>query len=107
MPLTFRKQDRDRVAGGEITVTFRLWKHARVKAGNSYQTGLGVAEIDDVQAMPAAVVSVDDVRPSGCQSIEAIWRLAGEHTNTVVTRDTLLYRVAFHMRQTKGAAGAA
>ena len=91
----FRKEDRDRVAQGEITVSFRLWSRTKVKAGDVYQTGFGAIEVEDVRVMPAALVTEDDVAPSGCQSIEAIWELAGEHTKTHVTPETLLHRVQF------------
>jgi hypothetical protein len=93
--VSFRKEDRDRVADGEIIVTFRLWARPKVKAGNVYQTGFGAIEVEDVRLMPAALVTQDDVAPSGCESIEAIWELAGEHTKTRVTPDTLLTRVQF------------
>jgi hypothetical protein len=95
MGLGFRKQDRDRVADGEITVTYRLWSRTKVKAGGTYQTGFGAVEVEDVRVMPAAMVPEEDVAPSGCESVQAIWELAGEHTKTVVTADTLLHRVEF------------
>ena len=53
MPLQFRREDRDRVVRGEITVTYRLWKYAHVKAGKTYPTGLGDAYVEDVQLLPA------------------------------------------------------
>ncbi len=93
--LSFRREDRDRVARGEITVSFRLWKTAKVKAGKLYPTGFGTIEVQDVQVIPAALVRKKDVRPSGCGSIKAIWELAGEHTSTEVNPDTLLHRVQF------------
>jgi hypothetical protein len=93
--VSFRKEDRERVANGDITVTFRLWSRSKVKAGKVYNTGFGAIEVEDVRVIPAALVSKDDVAPSGCESIEAIWGLAGEHTNTRVTPDTLLHRVQF------------
>jgi len=93
--VSFRKEDRDRVANGEITVTFRLWTRSKVKAGGVYNTGFGAVEIEDVRIIPAALVSEDDVAPSGCESVGAIWELAGEHTKTRVTPDTLLHRVQF------------
>ncbi len=93
--VSFRREDRDRVASGEITVTFRLWTTAKAKAGKTYQTGFGAIEVTDVQVIPAALVSDDDVAPSGCTDIAAIWALAGDHTKTVVGPDTLLYRVQF------------
>ena len=93
--VTFRREDRERVAKGEITVTFRLWKSAKVKAGKSYRTGLGTIEIEDVQVIPAALISKRDVPLTGCADIAAIRALAGEHTHTPVRPDTLLYRVQF------------
>jgi hypothetical protein len=41
------------------------------------------------------MVTEDDVPPSGGASIAAIWELAGEHTKTLVTPETLLHRVQF------------
>jgi hypothetical protein len=93
--VSFRRPDRDRVASGEITVTYRLWKSAHVKAGKTYPTGFGMIAVDDVRVLPAALVSQEDVPASGCTDIPAIWALAGEHTGTEVGPDTLLFRVKF------------
>jgi hypothetical protein len=93
--LTFRREDRERVARGEITVTFRLWKSAKVRAGKTYRSGFGTIAVDAVDVIPAALVSKRDVRPSGCDSVQAIWESAGEHTGTRVGPDTLLHRVQF------------
>lgn len=93
--VTFRREDRDRVAKGDITVTFRLWKSAKVKAGKAYRTGLGTIEIEHVEGIPAALISKRDVPLTGCADIAAIRALAGEHTHTPVGPDTLLYRVQF------------
>ena len=93
--VTFRREDRARVATGEITVTFRLWQSAKVKAGKSYRTGIGTLEVEDVQVLPAGMISKRDVPRSGCRDVRSIWELAGEHTGSVVGPDTLLYRVQF------------
>ena len=93
--MMFRRQDRDRVASGEITVTFRLWKTPRVKAGKRYATGFGTIEVEDVTVIPAALVARRDVKPSGLSDIRAIWESAGEHTKARVVEDTLLHRVQF------------
>jgi hypothetical protein len=76
-------------------VTFRLWKSAHVKAGKTYPSGFGSVVIEDVSVIPAALVSEEDVGPSGCADIQEIWALAGEHTHTRVGPDTLLHRVQF------------
>jgi hypothetical protein len=97
--VSFRKQDRERVASGEITVSFRLWTSAKVRAGKTYQTGFGAIEVEDVSVMPAALVTDDDVERSGCGTREAVWALAGEHTKSYVGPDTLLHRVQFRFLQ--------
>ena len=89
----FRREDRERVTKGEITVSYRLWRSAKVKAGKSYRTPLGTIAIDDVQVIPAAMIARRDVRLTGCKSIAEIRDLAGEHTKTHVADDTLLHRV--------------
>lgn len=93
--MMFRREDRERVANGEITVTFRLWKTPKVKAGKRYATGFGTIEVEDVTVIPAALVARRDVKPSGLSDIRAIWESAGEHTQTRVVADTLLHRVQF------------
>jgi len=93
--LMFRREDRKRVARGEITVTYRLWKSAHVKAGKTYESGFGRIEVEDVRVIPAAMISTDDVGPSGCDDVAAIRELAGEHTKVRVAPDTLLHRVQF------------
>jgi len=93
--MIFRRADRERVARGEITVSYRLWRAAKVKAGKSYRTPLGTIAVDDVQVIPAAMIARRDVRLTGCKSIAEIRELAGEHTKTRVDDDTLLHRVQF------------
>ena len=95
MPLGFRRQDRDRVIRGEITVTFRLWTRAHVRAGSVYSTGFGAVEVLDVSVVPAALVSEDDLVPAGLSSLEEVWALAGEHKRQSVGPDTMLHRVEF------------
>ncbi|MGE0056995.1 MAG: ASCH domain-containing protein [Dehalococcoidia bacterium] len=97
MPLQFRREDRGRVASGEITVTYRLWKTAQVKAGKTYATPAGIAFIDGVELLPAAALESDDLSRTGFRSVEEVWRLAGEHTGSVVGPDTLLHRIEFHL----------
>jgi len=93
--LMFRKEDRGRVASGEITVSYRLWQRAQVKAGKRYETGFGAVEVDDVRVMPAGLVGTEDIELTGCADVAAIWASAGEHTGTQVTPETLLHRVQF------------
>ena len=95
MALSFRREDRGRVMSGEITVTFRLWKSARARAGKAYETEIGIIEIEDVRVIPAALVTPEDVALAGCADVQAVWDSAGEHAGMRVGPDTLLYRVQF------------
>jgi hypothetical protein len=93
--LQFRPEDSGRVAAGEITVSYRLWRSAHVKAGKTYETGFGRVLVEDVQLLPAALISDEDVRLAGCRDRAAVEWSAGEHTKTAVKPDTLLFRVQF------------
>jgi hypothetical protein len=97
MPLEFRREDRDRVAAGEITVSYRLWKSARVKAGKTYSTSVGPVLIEAVDLLPATLIDETDVPLTGCAKVEEVWQSAGEHTKTTVGPETLLYRVQFRI----------
>lgn len=98
MGLMFRKEDRGRVGAGEITVSYRLWQRAQVKAGGTYESpGVGQVLVEAVDVLPAAMVPREDVARSGFSSVQAIWDSAGEHTGAAVTGDTLLHRVQFRV----------
>ena len=93
--LQFRPQDRTRVAAGEITVSYRLWRSPHVKAEKTYETGFGRVVVEDVQLLPAGMIGDEDVRLAGCRDRAEVERTAGEHTKTTIHPDTLLYRVQF------------
>jgi hypothetical protein len=95
--VAFTADDHARVASGEITVTWRLWKYAHVKSGKVYTTGFGGAvEIEDVRAVRAADVTDADAREVGLPTAAALIELARSHTGREVSDDTPLYRVQFH-----------
>ncbi len=104
---SFIKRNQQRIVAGEITVLFYLWKYAHMKPGNSYALGFGYIEVEDVQAMPAALVSDEDVRLAGCRDASQDWQAPGDHSNTLVQPDTLLHRVQFHYVGRRARAGAA
>jgi hypothetical protein len=95
--VAFNAADQARVAAGEITVTWRLWKYAHVKAGKTYATGFGGAvEVEDVRAVRVADVTDADAHEAGLPEAASLVELARSHTGREVTSDTLLYRVQFH-----------
>ena len=94
--MEFSRELRDDVLAGEITVSFRLWKRPRVKAGARYPVGPGGAqiEVDSIELIPFADVTEADVRRAGEPDRETLRRRAA-HAGPI-DDGTLLYRVEFH-----------
>jgi hypothetical protein len=98
--VSFTAEDHARVAAGDITITWRLWKYAHVKAGKVYATGFGGAvEIEDIRAVRVADVTDNDAHEAQLPDAASIIELARSHTGREVSGDTLLYRVQFHYLQ--------
>ena len=92
--MEFSPELRADVLSGRITVTFRLWRRAKVKAGGRYRVGDGQVEVDSIELIPFSAVDAGDLRRSGEADIEALRRRAA-HAGPVGD-DTLLYRIEFH-----------
>jgi hypothetical protein len=92
--MEFSPELRDAVLAGDITVSFRLWQRPRVKQGGRYRVGPGQIEVDSIELMPFAAVTVTDVQRSGEQDREAL-RHRAAHAGPIGD-DTLVYRVEFH-----------
>jgi hypothetical protein len=92
----FSQELRQDVLAGEITVSFRLWKRPKVRAGGRYPVGpgLGLIEVDSVELIPFAGITDADVRRAGEPDREALRRRAA-HAGPI-DDGTLLYRVEFH-----------
>jgi hypothetical protein len=78
--LLFTAEDHGRVASGEVTATWRLWKYPHVKAGGVYATGFGFVAIDDVRRVRVSDVTDADARELGLQDAAALVELARSHT---------------------------
>jgi hypothetical protein len=91
----FSRELRAAVMSGDITVSFRLWRRAKVKEGGRYLVGPAQIEVDGVELVPFASITADDVRRSGEKDREAL-RQRAAHAGPIAD-DTLLYRVEFHL----------
>jgi hypothetical protein len=91
----FSKELRDDVTGGDITVSFRLWRRPKVKAGGRYPVGPVHIEVDSVELIPFSAITAADVRRSGEPDRETLRRRAA-HAGPI-DDGTLLYRVEFHL----------
>ncbi len=94
--MLFSQELRDDVLAGEITVSFRLWKRPKVKAGGRYPVGpgRGLIEVDSIELIPFADITDADVRRAGEPDRETLRRRAA-HADPI-DDSTLLYRVEFH-----------
>jgi hypothetical protein len=92
----FSRELREDVLAGEVTVSFRLWKRPKVKAGGRYPVGpgRGLIEVDAIELVPFAGITDADVRRAGEPDREAL-RSRAAHAGPIED-DTLLYRVEFH-----------
>jgi len=86
---------RDRVADGRITVSYRLWSTPKVKVGGTYRSGSVTLQVDEVELLPFASITDDDLARTGESDRETLRRRAA-HAGPIHD-DTLLYRVEFHV----------
>ncbi len=93
--MEFSKELRDDVIAGDITVSFRLWRRPKVKAGGRYPVGPVRIEVDSVELIPFSAITAEDVRRSGEPDRETLRRRAA-HAGPI-DDGTLLYRVEFHV----------
>jgi len=91
----FSRELRDQVLAGEITLSFRLWSRAKVKAGGRYPVESQFIEVDTIELVPFSSVTPADVRQSGEPDRETMRRRVA-HAGPV-DDDTLLYRIEFHV----------
>jgi hypothetical protein len=102
--MDFSRDLREDVISGDITLSFRLWRRARVRAGGRYPVGPAVIEVDSVELAPFGSVTADELRRCGEPDLESLRRRTA-HAGPV-TDDTLVYRVEFHLaRRGPGSAG--
>jgi hypothetical protein len=91
----FSRELHDDVLSGDITVSFRLWRHPKVKVGGRYPFGPVYIEVDSLELLPFASITPADVRRSGEKDRESL-RHRAAHAGPIGP-DTLLYRVEFHI----------
>lgn len=93
--MEFSKELHDDIAAGDITVTFRLWRRRHAKVGGRYRVGRVQIEVDAIDAVTFAEITVADVRRAGELDKEAL-RQRAAHAGPIFD-DTELSRIAFHV----------
>ena len=92
--MQFSQELRADVLTGRITVSFRLWRRSKVKAGGRYRVEVGQIEVDSVELVPFSSIDDGDLRRSGEVDLESLRRRVA-HAGPV-DDDTLVYRIEFH-----------
>lgn len=93
--MEFSQELRADVLSGEITVSFRLWRWPKVRAGGRYRVGGGQIEVDSVELVPFSSIDDADLRRSGEADLTSL-RGRAAHAGPI-RDDTLLYRIEFHV----------
>jgi hypothetical protein len=91
----FSPELREDVASGRITLSFRLWKRPKVKAGGRYPVGPVRIEVDSIERVPFSSVTRRDVREAGERDREAL-RERAAHAGPI-DEDTFVFRIEFHV----------
>lgn len=68
--MLFRNDALDKIRSGRISVVFRRWRQARVRAGSKLRTRIGLIEIRSIAQVPA--VDEDDARRAGYDTADAL-----------------------------------
>lgn len=92
--MQFSPELRPGVADGSITLSYRLWSRPQVKVGGTYRTAGVTIEIDEMELVPFATVTADDLARTGEPDRESLRRRTA-HAGPVY-EDTLVYRIEFH-----------
>jgi hypothetical protein len=101
--LLFQKRFHAGLVDGSVSLTFRRWERARVRAGGRYRVHpIGVVEVTEVKPVRFAEITPRDARAAGFASLaelraylEAPVKIrGGEVEREPVLDETLLYRVA-------------
>jgi hypothetical protein len=90
----FSRELREDVLSGDITLTVRLWKRPQVRPGGRYRVGPGEIEVDAIELVPFAAITVADLRRAGEPDRETLRRRAA-HAGPI-DDDTPVYRIEFH-----------
>jgi hypothetical protein len=90
----FSAELREQVLAGDITVSFRLWRRAKVKVGGRYRVGHGQIEVESIELLPFSAITAGDVRRAGEPDRESL-RQRAAHAGPI-TNETLVFRVEFH-----------
>ena len=94
--MLFTRPFKERIAAGEITLTYRVWRQPRAKAGGRYNIPpYGAIEVASVTQTRLDAVTAADARDAGFATVEELAR------QLKAASDAAVYRVAFEFLGSK------
>lgn len=72
--MLIKRQMLGRIAAGEVTLVFRRWGRAQVRAGGQLRTAAGVLAIDAVDMVGMAAIGEEDAAQAGFADRDALLR---------------------------------
>ncbi|MYE06745.1 MAG: hypothetical protein F4Y04_05920 [Chloroflexi bacterium] len=93
--MQFRQRDRDAIASGALTITFRRWRSPQARVGGRYRVGGLVIEVTAVERIEPAEISQFDARAAGHDSAEAALEAILRNQRKGADGNAPLYRVEF------------
>lgn len=88
--MTFTKRLREGVRSGDITVSVRIWKSPRVRAGGRYPMEEGAIEIDSIEQIGFPDITPELARQSGFLGVLDLLKVARHGSGENI------YMVRFH-----------
>ena len=93
--MQFRQRDREAIASGELTTTFRRWRSPQARVGGRYRLGSIVIEVTAVEQIEPSAISADAARAAGHDSPEAALETIRRNQRKGADPNAPLYRVDF------------
>ena len=93
--MQFRQRDKDAIAHGELTLTFRRWRRPQARAGGRYRVGSYVIEVTSVDQIEPSEIAAEDARAAGHDSAQAALEAIRRNQRKSGDESAPLYRVAF------------
>lgn len=95
--LLFQKTFHEGLKSGAITLTYRRWQTARVKAGGRYRCHpIGVLEVDGISRVKVTDITTDDALRAGFEAREALIEYLRGGPAGRLDPATELFRVELH-----------
>ena len=88
--MMFTRRLRDRIRGGEITCTVRIWMSPRVHVGGRYRMEEGEIEVDSITPIGYPDITPELARESGFLGVLDLLKIA-KHG-----REEKIYLIRFH-----------